>query len=76
MSNDLIKQFREAVQTLTFYNAAEGEQFKQEFHARREAGFRLLVLKKQLLDTYGKAETQRIINSLEEHLCFAELQLP
>jgi hypothetical protein len=72
----LVDQFKEAVASLTFYLAAEGEQWKREADARREATYKLLTLKRQMLETYGRTETQRIINSLEEHLCFTELQLP
>ena len=73
--DQLIKDFREAVQTLSFYQAAEGEQRKREYAERRQAELRLHALKRQLLDTYGKAEVVRIINSLGEHLCFTELLL-
>lgn len=72
MSDQLKKDFLSAINSVSFYNAAEGN-YSQERVEREKAYQRLKTIKAEMVSLYGREETRRVANS-QPHLCFWELQ--
>lgn len=68
----LISNFLQAINDLSYYNAAEGASYWSETQGRNRAEARLLELKKEMVAQYGREETRRIANS-QPHLVYSEL---
>jgi hypothetical protein len=68
----LASDFLQAINDVSYYNAAEGNAYWNEAAARRKAEERLRELKKAMVEEYGKQETIRIANS-QPHLAYSEL---
>ena len=71
-NNTLVSRFLQAINDVSYHNAAEGDSYWKETQARNEAKQRLLELKRQMVEHYGKSQTLEIANS-EPHLLYSEL---
>lgn len=71
-NNTLASDFLQAINDVSYHNAAEGKAYWEEATARRNAKERFQELKKAMVAEYGKQETLRIANS-QPHLLFSEL---
>lgn len=68
----LVCDFLQAINDVSYHNAAEGRQYWEEIQARNAAERRLRELKLQMVEQYGKEKTLEIANS-RPHLLFSEL---
>lgn len=72
MSDQLIEQFLQVINDVSYYNAGEGGNYWAERDAAAKAEARLRELKSQMVEQYGKTKTKEIANS-RPHLLFSEL---
>jgi len=70
----LVQDFVEAIGKVSYYNAAEGDSWYNERAAARQANEQLQELKKEMLATYGREFTAKVISETP-NLCFMELSL-
>lgn len=73
MSDTLVKDFLAVINEVSCYNAAEGNSYWEETHAREAAKQKLRELKLEMVTQFGKEFTLEVAKS-REHLCYGELK--
>lgn len=69
--DDLIKRFINSIADLSYYEAAEGDQYFKEAVERERSRSEFTSLKIQMVAKYGKRQTLEVLNSTP-HLLLGE----
>lgn len=72
--DELTEDFVQAIERMSYYNAAEGPMYRKEIHERNKAYKTLEHLKQEMISVHGVEFTKQVIENTP-NLCWGELKL-